>query len=250
MEPGGIEPPSTRGICGRIRRFRRTRSAGRSAGRTGGKTGRRPGSNGRPNRGTSPAHVAAERRGRQRPVRRRPGPARGIVGQPAARRAGRDRRGAAHGHALPLTPPDARQNRRNPRRRDAAGHRRPFRRKERQTAADSVGRPDVNGSSRAEFPCDARGNSRGDRQTLFRMSGCSQSHFGRRSASAHDHPPADKLVQWAGDGEKPSDVDRSAGRCPGGASAGVSVYPDSGTGTLRQDSPTFRSESQERGCIG
>jgi integrase len=110
MEPGGIEPPSTRGISGRIRRFRRARSARRSAGRTGGQTERRTGANGRPDAGRSPAHVAAGRRGRPRPARRRPGPSRGGVGQPAPQRACRDRCGARHGHARPLTQPDARQN--------------------------------------------------------------------------------------------------------------------------------------------
>ncbi len=129
MEPGGFEPPSTRGISGRIRRFRESRSARRSAGCTRGETRRRTRSDGRPDRGTSPAHVAAERRGRPRPARRRPGPPRGGVGQPAPRRACWDRRGAWHANARPLTPPDARQNRRNPRCRDAAGHRRPFRRR-------------------------------------------------------------------------------------------------------------------------
>jgi hypothetical protein len=54
------------------------------------------------------------------------------VGQPAPRRACRDRRGARLGHAHPLTPPDARQNRRNPRCRNVAGHRRPFRRRQRR----------------------------------------------------------------------------------------------------------------------
>lgn len=161
MEPGGIEPPSTRGIFGRIRRFRRARSAGRSAGRTRGQTGRRTESNGRPNRGTSPAHVAAERRGRKRPAGHRPGPPRGGVGQPARRRACRDRCGDADGHARPLTPPDARQNRQNPRCGDAAGHRRPFRRRRRR-----------HGSFPPARRCDARGNSHGYRLTLFRMSEC------------------------------------------------------------------------------
>ena len=93
MEPGGIEPPSTRGISGRIRRFRRARSAGRAG------------------------------------------------GQPAPRCASGDRRGAADGHARPLTPPDARQNRRNPRCRDAAGHRRPFRRRQRRHGSFPPGVP-------------------------------------------------------------------------------------------------------------
>ena len=141
MEPGGIEPPSTRGISRRIRRFRRARGARRSVGRTGGETGRRTGANGRPGTRASPAHVAAERRGRPRPARRRPGPPRGGVGQPAPRRACRDRRGASHGHARPLTSPDARQNRRNPQRRDAAGHRRPFRRRQRRRGSFPPGVP-------------------------------------------------------------------------------------------------------------
>ena len=141
MEPGGIEPPSTCGISGRIRRFRTARSARRSAVRTGGQTGRRTGTNGGPDWGTSPAHVTAEHRRGPRPARRRPGPPSGVVGQLAPRRACRDRRGAQQRHACPLTPPDARQNRRNPRCRDAAGHRRPFRRRHRRHGSFPPGSP-------------------------------------------------------------------------------------------------------------
>lgn len=132
LEPGLFVPPSTRRISGRIRRIQRARSARRSAGRTGGETRRRTGANGRPGTGRSPAYVAACGRGRPRPARRRPGPPRGGVGQPAAGRAGRDRRCTRHGYSRPLTPPDARQNRRNPQPRDAAAHRRPFRRRQRR----------------------------------------------------------------------------------------------------------------------
>lgn len=156
MEPGGIEPPSTRGISGRIRRFRRARSAGRSAGRTKGQTGRRTGSNGRPNRGTSPAHVAAERRGRKRPAGHRPGPPRGGVGQPARRRACRDRCGDADGHARPLTPPTPD---RTDETRDTAMRR--------ALAVRSVGGNVGMVPSRRSRRHDARGNSSEYRLSLF-----------------------------------------------------------------------------------
>ena len=138
---GAIEPPSTRKVPRRMRRSPRARSAKRSAGRTAGGTRRRTWSDGRPGRGTSPARVALERRERPRPARRRPGPPRGGVGQPAARRAGRNRRGNRRSHARPLTSPDTRQDRRNPLCLNAAGHRRPFRRRQRRHGSFQPGSP-------------------------------------------------------------------------------------------------------------